>query len=252
MIRLKNANDLKMLRESGRILARTLRALQNAAKEKTSLRSLDLLARQLLRDAGAKPAFLGYKPDHRSKPYPAAICASVNAVVVHGLPDEYELKSGDLLKIDIGVNYKGFYTDAALTVGIGKVNSRAIKLIETGKQALTKAISRGKPGNTVGDISFIIQRTVEKAGFQIIKELTGHGTGFALHEEPIIYNFGKKGEGVRLEPGMVLAIEPMLSMKNGKVIERKDGSFITEDNSLTVHFEHTIVITPNGNEILTK
>jgi len=252
MIRLKTEKDLQFLRVSGKILAHVLKILTEEAKEGIVLTSLDYHARTLIQEAGAKPAFLGYKPEGAKNPYPAAICASVNEKIVHGIPNDYVLKNGDLLKIDLGVNYKGYFTDAAITVGIGRISAEAQKIIEVTKQALNQALEFCKPGNYLGDIGWIIEQTVKKAGFSIAKGLTGHGVGFELHEEPTIYNYGKRGEGLELKPGMVLAIEPMVTSGQGDIFRLADGSYAARDGSLTAHFEHTVVITHDGVEILTK
>lgn len=251
MIKLKSANDLEGLRESGKILARVLVALSRAAVSGASLKLLDELARKLLKDAGAESAFLGYRPEESRKPYPAAICTSLNDQIVHGLPDERVLKSGDLLKIDIGVNYKGYITDAAVTVAIGDISSKAKKLMEATKEALKRAIAVCNAGNHLGDIGWEIESAARKGGFSVIRGLTGHGVGFELHEDPTVYNYGSRGEGIELKPGLVLAIEPMVSTGSWSVVQNKDDSYVTSDGSLTAHFEHTVAITESGPEILT-
>ncbi len=241
-----------MLRISGRILRKVLSNLVENTKEGVSLRALDTLARELFRGTDAKPAFLGYRPAGSPNSYPAAICTSLNSTVVHGLPLKRVLKKGDVLKIDVGVNYKGFYTDAAITIGIGAISPRAQKLIKATSNALLNGISEAKPGNYIGDISYAIEKTARDSGFSVIHDLTGHGVGFYLHEEPNIPNFGRRGEGMRLEPGMVLAIEPMFGAGSGRIIQKADGSFAAQDGGLTAHFEHTVLITKKGNEILTS
>ncbi|MEK7629777.1 MAG: type I methionyl aminopeptidase [Patescibacteria group bacterium] len=258
MIKLKTEKDLVFLRKSGKILSSILNILASEAKEGVALIELDLKARKLLKDAGAKAAFLDYRPAGAAKAYPAAICASVNDVIVHGLPNEYVLKSGDVLKIDFGVNYsprggagKGYFTDSALTVGIGNISKEALHLIEATKNSLAEAIKVCKPGNHLGDIGFAIESVVKKEGFKVVHGLTGHGVGFKLHEDPTILNYGKRGEGIMLTPGMVLAIEPMVAIGSSEIIQQKDDSFATADHSLSAHFEHTVAITDNGTEILT-
>ncbi len=252
MLRLKTEKDLRFLRQSGKILASVLEILKEAAKEGVKLSFLDELARRLIKEAGAKPAFLGYKPEGAKKAYPAAICTSVNEIIVHGLPGGYKLRKGDVLKIDAGVSYEGYITDAALTVAIPPVSAKAGKLIEVTEKSLYEAINVMRPGGHVGDVGAAVEETVERAGFKVIRNLTGHGVGFALHEEPSVYNFGNVGEGLELEPGMVLAIEPMVAVSAGRVVLQKDGSFKTEDGSLGAHFEHTIAITGEGAEVLTR
>lgn len=253
MIRLKSARDIVVLRTSGRILAALLSELQTRAGIGVTLESLDRVARSFLVEHGARPAFLGYRPAATSEPYPAAICTSVNDVVVHGIPSAYALKNGDVLKIDAGVDYNGYFTDSAVTVLIGKPRSqKIISLLETTKHALEEAIAVARAGNTVGDIGYAVQKTVAAGGFSVIRGLTGHGVGFAVHEEPSIENRGTKGKGLVLESGLVIAIEPMVSITSPRVIQKDDGSFVTADGSIAAHFEHTIAITKEGCEVLTQ
>lgn len=252
MIRLKTEKDLQILRQSGIILAAVLHRLEKEAQEGVSLLDLDDLARELLKKSGAKPAFLNYKPEGAEKSFPAAICASLNDQVVHGIPDSRVLEKGDILKIDFGVNYKGYFTDAAITVGIGKISGQNEKLIAVTEKSLEEAISVCRPGNHLGDIGYAVEKTADKSSFAVIKSLTGHGVGFELHEDPTIHNYGRRGEGLKIETGMVFAIEPMLSIGSGRIIERNDDSYATEDGSISAHFEHTIAVTENGSEVLTK
>jgi len=252
MIRLKKENDLRVLRTSGKILASVLRKLEEEVKEGIELIYLDKLARELIKKAGAKPAFLGYKPEGGTKPYPAAICTSVNEQIVHCLPSEYSLKQGDVLKIDFGVDYQEYITDAAVTVGVGELKGKAKELVNITKEALEKAIEVCRSGNHIGDIGWMIEKTVKGVGFHVIKNLTGHGVGFELHEDPTIYNYGNRGEGIKLVPGLVLAIEPMVSVSSSRVMQKSDDSYVTEDGSLSAHFEHTIAITESEPEILTR
>lgn len=251
MIRLKSERDLEGLRASGKVLASVLRKLKEATKEGVTLQSIETLARKLLRDAGAESVFLGYQPEGSRKPYPAAICTSLNDQVVHGLPTKYVLKSGDILKIDIGVRYRGYVTDAATTVAIGEVPQKVLKLMEVTESALRNAIEACKAGNHLGDIGWAIESVVRKNGFRVIRGLTGHGVGFELHEDPDVHNYGDKGKGLLLEPGLVLAIEPMVSMGSADVVQEKDDSYVTKDGSLSAHFEHTAAITERGPEVLT-
>lgn len=250
-IRLKNDKDVAMLRQSGVILASVLELLKDAAKPGVKLSHLDELAKTLIKESGGRPAFLGYRPAGAVKAYPASICVSVNEIIVHGLPSDYILKSGDVLKIDAGVNYNGYITDAALTVGVGSISHEAKKLIETTRAALEAAIRVCAVGNRLGDIGHAVENTVKENGFEVIRNLTGHGVGFALHEDPDIYNFGKKGEGIELVPGMVIAIEPMVALKSDRVRQLPDESYVTERGDLSAHFEHTVAITEKGPEILT-
>lgn len=252
MVKIYSPSQIQAVGLSGKILAEVLKALKKEAKEGISLRQLDGLAYRLIKERGAEPAFLGYRPDPDSRPFGGTICASVNNVIVHGFPSDYILKSGDVLKIDAGVKYKNFFSDSALTVGIGKISKEAKLLMKATGQALEKAVREMKPGKTLGDVGFAIQRVAEKNKLGVIRELTGHGIGFELHEEPTIYNFGKKNGGLKLEPGMILAIEPMFSLGSNKVIQLSDESWATSDGSLAAHFEHTVAITDKGPVILTK
>lgn len=251
-ISLKTKNDLEYLRISGRILSNVLSSLKSDAKEGTPLSFLDAKASALIKERGATPAFLGYKSDTARIPYPASICTSINDEIVHGLPRDYELKKGDVLSIDLGVDYKGYITDSASTIAIGKVPRKVFDLFRAVEGALDYAISVCMEGNTLGDIGYLIERKIKGSGFFVIQGLTGHGTGFKLHEDPTIYNFGEKGKGLKLIEGMVLAIEPMASIGTEFTKERADGTFVTKDGSIAAHFEHTVFIKKNGCEILTK
>ncbi|MEK7555245.1 MAG: type I methionyl aminopeptidase [Patescibacteria group bacterium] len=251
MVIIKSIKEIEVVAASGRILAKVFNGVLKQVKIGARLEDLDRLARRLIEEYGGQPAFLGYQPDGASVPYPATICASVNDTVVHGLPLNYILKSGDVLKLDFGVKYKGMYSDSAKTIIIGDVSKTAKQLVRTTEKALEEAIKQAISGNHLGDIGWTISRCVKKAGFNVAEGLTGHGIGFELHEEPTIYNFGKKASGIELKSGMVLAIEPMVCVGNGKIIKRKDNSYATADGSLSAHFEHTVVITELGNRILT-
>ncbi len=252
MVNLYSKKEIEKISVAGKILAEISQILKKETKVGTILKDLDRLAFRLIKKAGAEPAFLGYRPNGAHKPYQATICASVNDVIVHGLPSDYRLKSGDVLKIDFGVKYQGFHSDAAFTVGIGKVAPEAEKLIKATRIALEEAIKIAKPGNFLGDIGWQIEKTAKKFGFKVIKELTGHGIGRDLHEDPVIYNFGKRGKGIELKQGMVLAIEPMFSVGSDKIIQKSDESWATTDGSLSAHFEHTVVITEKDPVALTK
>ncbi|MFA5084386.1 MAG: type I methionyl aminopeptidase [Candidatus Paceibacterota bacterium] len=251
MIKLKTERDIEMIAESGRILAEVLEKISREAEIGVSLVYLENLAKRLIKTAGASPAFLGYRPTSSHRPYPAALCLSLNEQVVHGLPSLYKLRLGDLLKIDLGVDYKGYISDAAMTLGIGKITPAAQRLIEAVKKALDAAINEARPGKHLGDLGYAIETTVRKAGFNVIKGLTGHGVGFKLHEDPTILNYGDRGEGMALKPGMVLAIEPMACLGKDRIVQRPDDSFATADGSLAAHFEHTVAVTKNGPRILT-
>lgn len=249
---LKDENDIKLMRVSGKILANTLSELAQASKEGVQLSALDKLARKLITEAGATPTFLGYTPEGATKPYPAALCASVNETIVHGIPGNYILKNGDVFSLDLGVTYKGRVTDAALTVGIGKISEEAKTLIRVTEHSLLNAIAECVPGKHLGDIGWAVENTAKTANFRVIQGLTGHGVGFALHEDPSVFNYGTRGEGMKLVPGLVIAIEPMFAVSSPYAVAMRDGSYETKDGSLSAHFEHTIAITENGHEVLTR
>ena len=256
MVILKTEAEIEIMAEAGKRLARILTILKNETKVGIPTEYLEKRTRVLIKEVEAEAAFLNYEPAASNKPYPAALCVSVNDTVVHGLPSNYVLKEGDLVKLDLGLKYQGFYVDAALTVGLEKISHEARRLLQVTERALELAVSHCTPGKRLGDIGQVIQDFVEGNKFSIIKTLTGHGIGRSLHEEPTVLNFGSKGSGAKLEVGMVLAIEPMVSasppLRGEKVIQKEDGSFFTADGSLAAHFEHTVVITEAGPRILTK
>ena len=252
MIRLKTKKDIEGIALSGKIAALIMKELISSVKPGIALKDLERFSNNAFKKYNAQPAFLGFKPTGAKNPYPFSICTSVNETIVHGQPTDYQLKNGDVLKIDLGVVYQGYYSDTAFTCAVGGVALKVKKLIEATQKALDKAIAAAQVNNTLGDIGFAIEKTAETYGFSVIKVLTGHGTGFSLHEEPTVYNFGKKGEGMVLKSGMVLAIEPMLSMGSNKIKKQKDDSYATVDGSLSAHFEHTVAITEKGPRILTS
>jgi methionyl aminopeptidase len=249
---IKTREEIERIRVSGGILGSILRRMKVVAVAGVSLLELDALAREMIKEKGARPAFLGYRPGGARSAYPSAICASVNEVIVHGKPSQYKLVSGDVLKVDVGVNWQGGISDAAVTIPVGSVSKDGLKLIKATENALNEAIRAVKPGNTLGDIGYAVERTADKAGFYIAEGLTGHGVGTELQEDPVIYNYGKPKVGMRLKAGMVLAIEPMLCVGTPKILQRADDSFITADKSLSAHFEHTILVTETGAEVLTN
>lgn len=250
-IRLKNEEDIENLRKSGRILRVVLGRLKQSAKPGVRLKDIDILSRELIASSGARPAFLNYRPDGAKRPFPASVCTSVNDVVVHGIPNDYVIKSGDLVKIDLGINYKNYFTDAAVTVISGKTTPRIKLLIKATQEALMRGIKAAKVGRTLGDIGSAIQKTAEQYGLNIIEGLGGHGVGFAPHESPMIDNFGDPGTGITLKEGMVLALEPMFCFGNPGIIETANDSYRLKDKGLASHFEHTIAITKSGPKILT-
>ena len=251
MISIYTKEQIEKIHQSGKILSQVLKELRKETKEGVSLNYLDSLAYRLTKESGAKPAFLGYRPDAADHAYPASICASLNKVIVHGIPSGYKLKSGDIVKIDFGVNYMGYFSDGAFTVVIGKGAEEVNNLVKGTKKALEEAIKVARPGKRLGDIGWAIEKTANKFNLSVIKGLTGHGIGRHLHEEPTIYNYGTQGHGTELKPGMVLAIEPMFSIGSDQIKQLPDESWATLDNSLAAHFEHTVAITEKGAKVLT-
>jgi methionyl aminopeptidase len=252
MIYYKSKRDIEGLKESGKILVSILLTLKEMVRENLVLKVLDEKAREMIKKYKATPVFLNYKPDGSNKPFPAAICTSLNEQIVHGIPDKRIIQNGDVLKIDIGIAYKNYITDAALTIGVGEISENVQKLINTTKEALDKAIEISKTPNVkLGDIGWVIEKTITENGMSVIENLTGHGVGFKLHEDPTVYNYGEKNTGIVLKPGIVIAIEPMASLGSSQIIENRDGSFSTKDKSQTAHFEKTIAFTENGIEVLT-
>src|SRR3989344_2144336 len=213
----KTPEEILKMRRAGKILAQTLAQLVGFAQEGITLLDLDDLARGIIQKAGGKPAFLGYAPEGAKRPFAATLCTSLNHVVVHGVPTRRRLQSGDLLKLDLGVNFEGYCADAALTIGIGNISRPASQLIQATRKALEAGIRRAFPGNTLGDIGFAVSTTAAEHGFKVVKGLTGHGIGQAVHEEPVVADEGRPGKGLALESGMTLAIEPMLSAGASKV-----------------------------------
>jgi len=249
----KNENDIKLLREGGKILARVLRIVVRAVRPGGTTRELDGIAEREIRRAGGEPSFKGYKTHGAKSAYPASLCVSVNDEIVHGVPGERILKEGDIVGLDIGMEYGGIFTDTAITVPVGKIDRVAQKLLRVTEEALAVGIREVRAGNRIGDIGATIQEHLEKNGFGVVRELVGHGVGRAVHEEPEIPNWGKRGTGRVLEVGMVLALEPMATEKSPAIKIGKDGwVWLTRDGSRSAHFEHTVLVTKNGPEVITK
>ena len=247
MITIKSEEEIQKLREGGKILAFVLDELEKMAKPGVPLQDLENKAREIIRANNAEPSFLGYKN------YPAVICASINEEVVHCPPSNRDLEDGQILSIDCGVKYKDLFTDSARTIPIGKISKQAKDLIKITKGALDAAISVSRPKATIGDISAAIQNYVEPKGYSVVKSLVGHGVGYAVHEDPRIPNYGEAGTGEVLKQGMVLAFEPMVNIGDSQVEFHDDGWRVTtQDKSLSAHFEHTVLITKKGAEVLTK
>jgi methionyl aminopeptidase len=247
MVILKLPEEIEKARASNRIVAEVLDKLREKVKPGATTRELDKFAEEIAEKRGAKPAFKGYRG------YPYSLCASINEEVVHGMPSTRALSEGDIIGLDFGVLYKGFYGDATITLPVGKVSQSAMKLMDVTEQSLYAGIAQMKEGNRLGDVSAAVQSTVEAAGFSVVRDFVGHGIGRNLHEEPQIPNFGKKGRGVELKSGMILAIEPMVNQGDYRVQILPDGwTVVTEDGKLSAHFEHSVAITDNGPEILSK
>lgn len=246
--------EIEIIREGGKRLAAVLRKVAKEVSPGISTKELDNLAEKLIREGGDEPAFLNYTPDGAKFPYPATLCVSVNNEIVHGIPsDKRILKDGDIVGLDLGLRHKGFFTDMAMTVPVGRIDKNAEKLIKVTKESLAKGIAAARSGGFVGDIGEAIENFVKPHGYGVVKMLGGHGVGKKVHEDPYVPNYGKKGTGQKLVPGMILALEPMLNEGTDKVFLDNDGyTFKTKDGKRSAHFEHTILITENKAEILTS
>ncbi|HET9449443.1 MAG TPA: type I methionyl aminopeptidase [Aggregicoccus sp.] len=247
-VELKSPEEISRMREAGRIVCEILDELERTVAPGVSTWDLDALAEKLIRAKGAKPAFKGYHG------FPSCLCASVNHEVVHGIPSrKRKLAEGDLMKLDFGVVYQGFFGDSARTVPVGKVSAQARALVEATREALAQAVAAMVPGNRLGDIGHAIQSYVEPRGFSVVRDFVGHGIGRALHEPPQVPNYGSPGTWMRLRPGMVLAVEPMINAGAPQVeVLEDDWTAVTRDGRLSAHFEHTILVTEQGPEILTR
>ncbi|GGK20716.1 methionine aminopeptidase [Deinococcus malanensis] len=249
-VALKSAREIELMRRAGALVAETFRILEPYVKPGVTLGELDRIAEEHIRKAGAVPAYLGYGP--RSNPFPATICASLNEVICHGIPGAQELKEGDIIGVDIGVLMNGVYGDACTTYTVGKVRPEVAQLVETTRQCLDAGLAECKPGGRTGNIGHAIQSLAESRGFGVVREYTGHGIGKRLHEEPTIYHWGARHTGLKLQPGMVFTVEPMINLGTPETKLLADGwTVVTADRNPSAQFEHTIVITPKGHEVLT-
>lgn len=254
-ILLKTEKEIETLREGGKHHAQILSELSSMVKPGVSTLILEEEALRLIKAMGDKPAFLGYQPQGARRPYPAALCISINDEIVHGIPNEAEriIDEGDIVSLDLGIIHKGLITDAAVTVACGVIDDESRNLLATAKLALERGIEQAKPGNTVGDIGHAIAEVVKGTGFSLAKDLAGHGVGYKVHEEPFVPNFGTPGKGEKLVPGMVIAIEPMVNVGKPNIKFADDGyTILTKDGSRSAHFEHTVAITEKGNIVLTQ
>lgn len=244
---LKTAEEIELMAEGGKLLASIVQRVSEAVKPGITTRELDALAEDLIAETGGEPSFKGFHG------YPAATCISVNDEVVHGIPGKRVLKDSDLVGIDVGLRYKGFCTDHAVTVPIGKISHKVQELLDVTRESLAVGLEHVKPGNRIGDISYAIQEAIKPYDLGIVRDLTGHGIGRSPHEDPAIPNFGKAGTGPVLEEGMVLAIEPMVTLGSSQVKQLDDDwTIVTIDGSYAAHFEHTVAVTTNGCRILTQ
>jgi methionyl aminopeptidase len=247
-IELKTGAEIEIMRQAGQITAKILNKLVESTKPDMSTKALEEIARREMNSFKVKPAFLGYRG------FPASTCISINNELVHGIPSaSRKIKKGDIVSIDLGVLYKGFYGDAAVTFGVGEIAQSTAKLLEVTKTCLDKAIEKSKPGNRLGDVAWAVQSHAESFGFSVVRDYVGHGIGRKLHEEPQILNFGRPNTGTRLVPGMVFCIEPMINEGSFEVETLKDKwTVVTKDGKLCAHFEHMVAVTENGCDVLTK
>jgi methionyl aminopeptidase len=247
MITIRTSHEIELLREAGRIVAKTHQYLAQFIKPGITTKQLDKLAEDFIISCGAKPSFKGLYG------FPASVCISVNEVLVHGIPNNYALKEGDIVSIDIGACYKGFHGDSAWTYPVGNISEEAKRLLEVTEASLYYGLNQAKVGNRITDISHAIQTYVESFGYSVPRDYTGHGIGREVHEDPIVPNFGVPNRGPQLKKGMTIAVEPMVNagLKETRVLN-DDWTVVTADGKLSAHFEHTVVITENGYEIFTK
>lgn len=246
MVVYKTEEEIEIIRKGANILSKAHGEVASLIKEGVSTRKLDERAEEFINDHGGRPSFKGYNGFKHS------LCISVNSVVVHGMPGDYTLKSGDIISVDGGVFYQGYHSDSAYTHAVGEVSEEVQKLLKITRQSLYQGIEKAVVGNRMGDVSSTIQTTVEKEGFSVVRELVGHGIGRNLHEAPEVPNYGKRGQGLKLQNGLVIAIEPMVNLGSKNIVQEADGWTIrTKDNKPSAHFEHTVVIRKDKAEVLT-
>jgi methionyl aminopeptidase len=248
VIQLKSNREIELMAEGGKILAATVQMLRREVSAGMSTEDLDAIAEQFIRShAGATPAFKGLYG------FPGTLCTSINQEIVHGIPSKKRvLKDGDIISIDVGVGYQGYFTDSATTVAIGAVDEETQRLLDVTEQSLAAGIAAAVPGNHLGDIGAAVQRVVEAAGFSVVRDLVGHGIGVQFHEEPQVPNYGKAKRGLKLVPGLTIAIEPMVNIGGPQTRTLPDKwTIVTVDGSRSAHFEHTVAVTDSGNRVLT-
>lgn len=245
MIHLKSEEEIELIRQSSLLVGKTLAEVARVIRPGITTHALDKVAEEFILSHGARPGFKGYMG------YPATLCISVNEVVVHGIPSERELRDGDIVSVDCGVLMNGFYGDSAFTFVLGEVDAKVLALVAATRESLEQGISKAIAGNRIGDIGHAVQSYAEERGYSVVRDLTGHGMGRKLHEDPAVPNFGRRGTGSRLQPGMVLAIEPMINLGVKSVVQERDGWTIrTVDRQPSAHFEHDVVVRPGKAEIL--
>ncbi|MBE5034350.1 type I methionyl aminopeptidase [Gallalistipes aquisgranensis] len=246
MIYLKTKEEIELLRENNLLVSATLAEVARAIAPGVTTLELDAVAEKFIRSHGAVPGFLGYGG------FPNTLCVSVNEQVVHGIPSDYALKTGDVVSVDCGTFMKGFYGDSAYTFAVGEIDPKVAELLRVTKEALYKGVAQAKAGNRVGDISAAVQEHAESHGFSVVRELVGHGLGRKMHEEPEVANYGARGRGPLLKEGMVICIEPMINMGTKQVVFERDGWTVrTRDRKPSAHFEFAVAITKEGPDVLT-
>lgn len=255
MITIKTKEEIEIMREGGKRLAYLLQEVGKACKPGISTAYLNELADKIAREQGDVSSYIGYKPHGANRAYPANICVSINDEIVHGIPNENPkiLKEGDIVSLDMCLTHKGLITDSAITVGVGEIDEQSKKLLKVTEEALYAGIAVAVGHKHTGDIGYAVERVAKANKFSIVEDLCGHGVGYKVHEDPFIPNYGERGKGDKLKPGMTIAIEPMLNVGSKEIVLEKDGyTFRTKDGKRSAHFEHTIVITSGEPEILTK
>lgn len=246
MIYYKTEEDLELMRQSAQLLGKAHGEVAKHVKPGVVTKDLDKIAEEFIKDHGAHPSFLNYEG------FPASLCMSVNEVVVHGFPTSYELKEGDIVSIDCGVLLNGFHADSAYTYPVGKVSTDVLELLKTTKESLYQGIEQVRRGNRIGDVGYAIQHYCETRGYEVVRELVGHGVGKSLHEKPEVPNYGKRGRGPKIQEGLVIAIEPMINLGTRRVVQERDGWTIrTRDRKPSAHYEHTVAVVNGEAEILT-
>lgn len=244
---IKTPAEVNQIKQSCQILARVMTELKSMVRPGLSTAELNQAAEDLIAQAGAEPSFKNYNG------FPAALCTSVNEVIVHGPPTDYQLQSGDIVSLDLGAFYRGFHSDMAITVPVGSIDGQSERLIYVTEEALMRGIEAVKPGGYLGDIGQAISEYVWQQGFDVVRELCGHGIGRSVHEEPDVLNFGRSGQGLMLKPGLVICLEPMVTIGRAQIKLATDGlSYVSQDGSRSAHFEHTVAVTEEGVDILTQ